>query len=110
MRKNERQGIETTMSNEKNRLTKMRGGNLMNKRKFLILMSLLVMIAVVPWGVDRGWAQNSGNGNGNIKDKYYKDHGKVAPSEQKAAAKCRSPWSSTGAAALAVQPTLAGTA
>ena len=66
----------------------------MSKRKFLIFMSLVLAVVVLSWGIDQGWAQ-SPNSNKELKfkggkvtaDDVAKSRGKVAPSEQKAAAK-----------------------
>jgi len=51
----------------------------MNKRKFLIFISLILAVVVLSWGIDQGWAQST---NGN---KYR--GGKLTAAEQKAAAK-----------------------
>jgi FtsP/CotA-like multicopper oxidase with cupredoxin domain len=80
-------------------LNKYKKGKRMNRHKLLIFMSLLLALAVLSWGIDQGWAQN-GNGNGRSRDDGLKKHGKVAVSEQKAAA--------ARAAALGLQPGVAG--
>jgi FtsP/CotA-like multicopper oxidase with cupredoxin domain len=59
-----------------------KGGTKMNKRKFLIFMSLLLTVVVLSWGVDQGWAQ-SPKSNKELKFRG----GRVTPAERKAAAK-----------------------
>jgi FtsP/CotA-like multicopper oxidase with cupredoxin domain len=72
----------------------------MNKRKFLIFMSMVMALVALSWGIDQGWAQNNGKGNGHTRDQLLKKQGKVTPSEQKAAA--------ARAKALGLQPGVAG--
>lgn len=71
----------------------------MSNRKFVILMSLVFIVAVLSWRIDPVWAQ-SGNGKGNTLDTLLKAKGKVTPTQRKAAA--------TNAAALG-QSTLSAT-
>ena len=67
----------------------------MCKRKFLIFISLLMVLVVLSWGVGQGWAQSPKS------NKELKFKGKVTPSERKAAA--------ARAAALGLQPGVAAT-
>ncbi len=73
----------------------------MRQRKFLIFMSLLLVLVALSWGVDQGWAKNSGNVNGPTSDEMLKVRGKVTPSERKAAA--------ARAAALGLKPGVTAT-
>lgn len=54
----------------------------MNRRKFLIFMSLLLVLVALSRGIDRARAQPP-NSNFNNALKY---HGKIPPAERKAAA------------------------
>ena len=70
----------------------------MEKRRFIIIMALLLALVALSWGVDHGIAQEA---NSKL-DQALKHHGKVTPTERKAAAE--------NAAALGLQLGVAVTA
>lgn len=68
----------------------------MQRRKFLIMISLLLAVVALSWGKDQVSAQQAGSSNDQILHKQ----GKITPAERKAAAK--------RARAIGLKPGVAG--
>jgi len=81
---------------------------IMEKRRFIVIMALLLTVVALSWGIDQGWAQSTNaNGKGLTKkqaDAILKARGskKITAAESQAAAK--------RAAALGLQPGVAALA
>ncbi len=62
------------------------GGEIMDRRKCLIFMSLVLLAVVLFLGMDQGWAQEQAPAKRVLADFLAETTGRITPSEQKAAA------------------------